>query len=335
MRALPVAVVGAVLAACGGRVRADATADAAAAYDGGEDGASDEAGSTVLTLVSGDLACPINIVVDATSVYWTANGGSVMKVPIDGGTPTTLASGQSTPWGIAVDATSVYWVDVGNGNDGSVMKVPLAGGTPVVLASGQITNHAGSLAIDAARIYWSTDQGVEAMPLAGGTPEQLIVSTETPKIFGVDATNVYWAGYTSGILEAPLDGGAVMTLAPGTGYAGTLQGTSLYYLVGQDVLTVPINGGAPVTLASGSGPEAIAVDSTRVYWADPLAIVADGGTLFEGRVLSVPLAGGTPTTLADGLPQPDAIAVDATSVYWADGLGAPENPCSIKKLSPK
>lgn len=143
---------------------------------------------------------------------------------------------------------------------------------------------------------------------------------------------MYWAGYTSAILKAPLDGGAVVTLAPGTGYAGTLQGTSLFYLVGPDVMTVPIAGGAPVTLASGNGPEGIATDSTRVYWTDPLdPFAADGGFLFEGRVMSVPLAGGTPTTLADGLPQPEVIAVDATSVYWADELGL----CSIKKLSPK
>ena len=38
------------------------------------------------------------IAVDATSVYWTTyNGGTVMKVSTDGGTPATLASGQYYP----------------------------------------------------------------------------------------------------------------------------------------------------------------------------------------------------------------------------------------------
>jgi sugar lactone lactonase YvrE len=64
-------------------------------------------------------------------------------------TPTTLASGQSTPNGIALDTASVYWT---NSGDGTVMKVPLGGGTPATLASGQ--SSAGSIAVDATSVYW-------------------------------------------------------------------------------------------------------------------------------------------------------------------------------------
>jgi hypothetical protein len=46
-----------------------------------------------------------------------------MKVPLGGGTPTTIASGQSSPVGIAVDATSVYWTNNGSGTAGAVVKV--------------------------------------------------------------------------------------------------------------------------------------------------------------------------------------------------------------------
>jgi hypothetical protein len=127
-------------------------------------------GGTPTTLASADrMAASGGIAVDAKSVYWVysmwiyaaAPGGggvfsgpstctgTVVKVPIAGGAPTTLASGQFCPGGqIAVDATAVYWV-----TDGSVMAVPLAGGTPITLASGQNAN--GGLAIDATSVYWT------------------------------------------------------------------------------------------------------------------------------------------------------------------------------------
>jgi hypothetical protein len=77
--------------------------------------------------------------VDGTSAYWTNSGvGTVLKVPLAGGTPTTLASGQCTPAGIAIDSTSVYWTNSSeNGNNGTVMKVALDGSGMTTLASGQ------------------------------------------------------------------------------------------------------------------------------------------------------------------------------------------------------
>ncbi len=54
---------------------------------------------------------------DGHDVYWTNSGtlanrytdGAVMRVPVGGGTPTLLASGQDSPVGVAVDASNVYW----------------------------------------------------------------------------------------------------------------------------------------------------------------------------------------------------------------------------------
>jgi len=99
---------------------------------------------------------------DATSIYWTDSlSGTVMKVALSGGTPTTLASGQGGgPNGIAVDSVSVYWANGG----GAVMKVPLGGGTPTTLAFGQ--NNPECIVVDSTSVYWTDAFGGTVMKAA-------------------------------------------------------------------------------------------------------------------------------------------------------------------------
>jgi hypothetical protein len=158
----------AVVAACGSRTGFDLGAAAVVAGDAGT-GSSSPCGAQPTVLASGQPD-PVDLAVDATSVYWTTqpignpSAGSVVKVPIaggptttrvpkTGGTPQTIATGQRAANGIAADGTSIYWVTAGTFNqDGTVMKAPKAGGQAVTLASSQASP--GAIAVDDHCVYW-------------------------------------------------------------------------------------------------------------------------------------------------------------------------------------
>jgi len=238
------------------------------------------------TLVTGEeYSFPHSVAVDSTHVYWGSGDGTVKKVPISGGTVTTLASGQGAVPGLAVDGTHVYWVSFHSGywDDGTVKEVPISGGSVTTLASDQ--GRVSSLAVDATHVYWAN----------------LLPNDDGPG-----------AGTLS---EVPVGGGAVTTLASGQGWPGSVavDGTYVYWTSQGNgtVNKIPVGGGTVTALATGQGgPTPLAVDSTRVYWVN----------YNDGTVNSVPLGGGAVTTLASGQ-SAETLAVDGTHVYWT-GSGA-------------
>jgi hypothetical protein len=129
-------------------------------------------GGTLITLASGQFAGggPEAIAVDETNVYWTQGGfcpsdsgactGTVVKMPSDGGTAVTLASGQGQSFGITVDMTNVYWTSFQVGNImAAVWTVPRGGGTATILASGQ--SEPEGIAVSPSSVYW-TNSGTSA-----------------------------------------------------------------------------------------------------------------------------------------------------------------------------
>jgi hypothetical protein len=185
------------------------------------------------------------LAVDAANVYFIM-GKAVVKLPLAGGSPTTLATTETPVSRMVVDATHVYWTSYrttvfGSGAtiDGSVMKVPLAGGSATVLAGGQ--DPSGGLAVDAQGVYWTTGTAVMRAGLDGSGAAPL--ASGTPSSVAVDATSIYWT-----VGADRYAGGAVMKM--------------------------PREGGASVKIAVGQdSPWSITVDNSSVYWTTSGAVM--------------------------------------------------------------
>jgi hypothetical protein len=80
-------------------------------------------GGPAVVLVDDPDNTPWGIAVNLGWVYWVDDEGLVLKVPVDGGTPILLCDGGHMPVNVAVDATSVYWTDYGENAVGSVLKL--------------------------------------------------------------------------------------------------------------------------------------------------------------------------------------------------------------------
>jgi hypothetical protein len=221
--------------------------------------------------------------------------GTILKVPIAGGTPTIIASGQDGAAGIAVTALGIYWTtnplfapSTASNPIAGLSVLPKRGGAPVSLTSnlGDVLN----LATDGTNIYLAdpgsineNNGSVVKIPAVGGASVPLESGLLAPNGIAVDANYVYWTGTPA---------------LPSAGSVGT-------------VMRAPIEGGMPMTIASGQdSPSGIAVYAGTVYWTN------GGAEAGRGTVVGALVGGGAPVTLASGQAGPTDIAVDASGIYW-------------------
>ena len=143
---------------------------------------------------------PTSVALDSSYVYWSnsmswsANTSSVYRVPLNGGTPTSLVSNVQYTNALLVDSSNVYWQT----NSGT-SKASINGGTATHLAYGYST----PIAQDANFLYQAfSPNGVEKVSKSTGTVTQIASDTAVgaaPYAIAVDANNVYWANYTGNI----------------------------------------------------------------------------------------------------------------------------------------
>ena len=310
-------------------------------------GSSCQGGQCSGVLTSTDASTnPLGLAIDGTNIYFTTIGtsanndqdGAIWKMPLAGGTPVAIATGQDFPYSIAVRGSSVYWTNYDPATDtgptsGRVLSVPIAGGaTPNAIGVGQA--YPWGVATDNTSVYWTCNSSgkVRSAPLAGGATPVVIAqmcdfpgesapgTCENPAGIAVDGTSVYFADQLDGVWKVPLAGGtpALLQNAAYPAYV-TVDSSHVYYtessstqfgFANSDVIQTNLDGSNPITLASNLVRAwGIAHDANYVYWTEYQS---------PGYVKKVPIGGGTVTVIASGQTFPYNIAVDNNRVYWTN-----------------
>jgi hypothetical protein len=171
------------------------------------------------------------VVADSTHLYWVGDDYTIYSLPLSGGSPTVVVpynpAGGLLPR-LYQDDDHLYWHT--HGNAYTIMKAPKSGAAaPTLLSALPDFKFMPSLAIDATDVYFTSyDRGLFRMPKTGGTPVQIDRYRQGWTV-AVDDERVYW--YDREVLKARCKNGS-----------------------STEVLTTP------------EFVEALAVDSTGIYW---------------------------------------------------------------------
>jgi hypothetical protein len=268
--------------------------------------AADKQGGNVreLTEAPGCGVIPGVLAANSTDAYWvTSSSGfntqQILKVPLDGGVPTTVHTVESRRIrAIALDVDHLYWVESNEPESVDVKRCPLASCEPGAAETIHTTLSAGmygNMALTADRVVF----GMRRYALAG----DVIVSV--PKSGG-DATDV--ATLSSLALAVATDS------------------SSVYWLDESSLNRVALSGGPVTRLVQGLvEPASLVIDGDRVVWTE-------ARWSSPGVVGTVPVSGGAVTLLVDDAASPRYLvrAADGTMIYAEAGgvAGAGNGPAS-------
>lgn len=274
--------------------------------------------------IATEEANPSAVLVDATHVYWSAQG--IRRAPKLGGAVQVLA--KDAPRFMAADDASIYWV----ASSSSVLlrSVPKAGNPDGGLGSERTLlepSTYGELAVDAANVYVAVESKllgdvILRVPKAGGAVTPLIhddaSSGRSPMVS--DGSLLFYSAHLPGKVRAVSvalsDAGvdAAVEISPAPAYAVTLDPSFVYWTTQNgSVKRAQKDGGGASTIASGQlSPTHLAVDASGVYWANGLA----------NEIVSCPLSGcGVSSRVIAERQDVSSIAVDDASVYWTSRAG--------------
>jgi len=172
-----------------------------------------------------------SVAANATHVFWST-GDEIMRVPVTGGTPETVASAPEIER-IALDETNVYYAE---GINNGLQTVAIEGAPPKTPRTLAAQHDPMIFAVSGGYAYFASqrDHTIKRVPVAGGSPELLVTTDDEPLVLGADPAGVYY-GSQQGVSRVPLGGGTAQPLAPPDGQshmvtAMTFDATHVYWI---------------------------------------------------------------------------------------------------------
>ena len=150
---------------------------------------------------------PIAVATDGQYVYWTEAAGTVLQVPVSGGTITPLATRLAGLGGIATDGTHLYWTQ-----GSAIVRMRISSGTRTTLFSSRV-GLTGRIAVDGANLYWQEGDSIMKAAKRGGAPSLLLTHASITGL-ATDGSHLYLAenGSPGNLLHVPVSGGTPRAL---------------------------------------------------------------------------------------------------------------------------
>jgi hypothetical protein len=277
-----------------------------------------------------------------------AQSEDLVRIPLDGGAPVTLASTDYGADWMVMDQDSVFYSPSNDGTSPAtsftIFRVPQAGGAVQTQATG--TSALTGVAVAGGQLAFATlsdgtsGGAVFVQPIApvGQPPADPVAVAQGlpgPCAVASDGAKVYWLDCASkeilSLPSSPATGETPAVVASGLDIPGVSLGVQLplavaagqlYWVEGTAVRTMPAAGGTPSTIADESdwAPAQILADGAAVYWR-----TRDNYAAFPSMYdvndrdpgLWTAHAGGGSVDQVLGLAaSPSAVAMDADYLYW-------------------
>ena len=299
---------------------------------------------------------PQLVTASSTYVYWkevSQFADSVFRMPVAGGTPSTVASISGFS-GLVVDPSNNLYVTRGSscvadgGTSSTLGEVENIGATGPARWIASSLRNPGAVAVDSSYVYW-LDFGDFACHwdqsnhwLWDGWSHNGTSALWRASLGGQNITKL-WS--TSDIGSSFFDAGSIAVNADYLAWTGSqgLHGTNAYRTGGYaapwvvpvtkaDVVALDASnvywsdslggvvmqrapgGGDAITIASGQTPWGVAVDGLNVYWVNRGTLANSYG---DGAVMKAPVGGGLATTIAASVVNASGyLALEGTHVYW-------------------